>query len=91
MANVSVTHYSSTGTNAAMAKAVADGASDSGAKTRVRIVVETAPLDAIATNPSSKAFFDKNGAEPIGCLGFRRRGQPILLLGDRGSRRTHTQ
>jgi len=68
MANVSVIYYSATGTNAAMAKATAEGASASGAKTRVRIVAETAPSEAIATNPKWKAFVDQSRAEPHATL-----------------------
>ena len=48
MANVSVIYYSATGTNAAMAKATAEGASAVGAQTRVRIVAETVPAEVIA-------------------------------------------
>jgi NAD(P)H dehydrogenase (quinone) len=68
MANVSVIYYSSTGTNAALAKATAEGASAAGAQTRVRIVAETVPAAVIATNPKWKAFVESNQAEPRASL-----------------------
>lgn len=42
-----------------MAEAVADGAREAGAETRVRIVAETAPEAAINSNPAWRAFADK--------------------------------
>ena len=60
MSNVAIIYYSSTGTNASMAKAVAEGASAAGAEVRVRLVAETAPDAAIDSNPAWRAFTDAN-------------------------------
>ena len=51
MPNVAIVYYSSSGTNHAMAQAVAEGARAAGAEVRVRLVAETAPPEAIARNP----------------------------------------
>ena len=59
MSNVAVIYYSSTGTNHAMAEAVAEGARGAGADVRVRLVAETAPDAAIDGNPSWRAFVDR--------------------------------
>jgi NAD(P)H dehydrogenase (quinone) len=59
MTNVAVIYYSSTGTNLIMAEAVAEGAREAGAETRVRIVAENAPEAAINSNPAWRAFVDK--------------------------------
>jgi NAD(P)H dehydrogenase (quinone) len=64
MANVSVIYYSSTGTNAALAKAVAEGASSSGAEVRVRLVPETVAPEIIKQNAKWQAFVDATQAEP---------------------------
>ena len=64
MSNIAVVYYSSTGTNYAMAHAVGEGAREAGAEVRVRIVAETAPTEAIASNPTWKAFVDKTMGEP---------------------------
>lgn len=58
MPNVAVIYYSSTGTNAAVAEAVAEGAKSAGAEVRVRLVAETAPDAAIDSNPKWRAFVD---------------------------------
>lgn len=63
MPNVAVIYYSSTGTNAAMAQAVADGARAAGAEVRVRLVAETAPDAAIDWNPRWRAFVDATKGE----------------------------
>lgn len=64
MSKVAIVYYSSTGTNAAMAHAVAEGAIEAGAEARVRLVAETAPAAAIASNPAWQAFYDKTQDEP---------------------------
>jgi NAD(P)H dehydrogenase (quinone) len=64
MAKVAVIYYSSTGTNAATAEAVAEGARKAGAEVRVRLIGETAPAAAIASNPAWQAFHDKMAGEP---------------------------
>jgi NAD(P)H dehydrogenase (quinone) len=59
MAKVMVLYYSATGTNEAMARAVAEGAAGAGAEVRVRRVPETAPDAAIDSNPAWRAFVDR--------------------------------
>lgn len=68
MAKVAVIYYSSTGSNHAIAQAVAEGAAQAGAETRVRIVAETAPAAAIDGNPAWRAFVDRTAAEPRAAL-----------------------
>ena len=64
MARVAIIYYSSTGTNEAMAKAVAEGAAAAGAEARVRIVAETAPAAAIDSNPGWRAFVNRTASAP---------------------------
>lgn len=64
MSKVAVIYYSSTGTNHAMAEAIAEGARAAGAEVRVRLVAETAPAAAVASNPAWQAFADKTQGEP---------------------------
>jgi NAD(P)H dehydrogenase (quinone) len=64
MPNVAVIYYSSTGTNAAVAQAVAEGAKSAGAEVRVRLVTETAPAGAIDSNPKWRAFVDAQKDQP---------------------------
>lgn len=59
MSKVAVIYYSSTGTNQALAEAVAAGAREAGAEVRVLLVAETAPDAAIDSNPAWRAFVDK--------------------------------
>jgi NAD(P)H dehydrogenase (quinone) len=62
--NVAVIFYSSTGTNHAMAKAVAEGAQKGGAsEVRVLRVPENAPREAVEGNPDWKAWLEGPGAE----------------------------
>lgn len=61
---VAVVYYSATGTNAAVAEAVARGVTEAGAEVRVRLVAETAPEAAIASNPGWKAFVDAHADAP---------------------------
>ena len=68
MSKVAVIFYSSTGTNAAMAQAVAEGAAEAGAQVRVRQVAETAPDSAIDRNPRWRAFVDRTKNEPRAAL-----------------------
>jgi NAD(P)H dehydrogenase (quinone) len=69
MPNVAVIYYSSTGTSEAMAQAVAEGARQAGAEVRVRPVAETAPPQAIASNPRWQAFVERTRDEPRASLG----------------------
>jgi NAD(P)H dehydrogenase (quinone) len=64
MTKVAVIYYSSTGNNLTMAEAVAAGAREAGAETRVRIVAETAPEAAIDSNPVWREFANKVKDEP---------------------------
>lgn len=64
MTHVAVIYYSSTGTNHAVAQAVAEGAIQAGAEARVRIVAETAPAQAIDGNPAWRTFVDRVADEP---------------------------
>lgn len=53
-----VVFYSATGNTAELASSFADGARDAGAEVRLRTVAETAPPQAIATNPRWQAYLD---------------------------------
>lgn len=68
MTKVAVIYYSSTGTNHAMAEAVAEGARAAGAEVRVRLVAETAPDAAIDSNPKWREFVNKTAGEPHASL-----------------------
>lgn len=68
MPNVAIIYYSSTGTNEATAKAVAEGAVAAGADVRVRLVAETAPAAAIDSNPKWREFVDRTAKEPRASL-----------------------
>jgi NAD(P)H dehydrogenase (quinone) len=68
MPNVAIIYYSSTGTNEATAKAVAEGAKAAGAEVRVRLVTETAPSAAIDSNPKWREFVDRTAKEPRASL-----------------------
>lgn len=68
MPKVAVIYYSATGTNAAMAEAVGQGASEAGAETRVRLVRETVPAEVVAGNPAWKAFAEKSRDWPKAAL-----------------------
>jgi NAD(P)H dehydrogenase (quinone) len=57
---IAVVFYSATGNIAAMAEALADGATKEGAQVRVRPVRELAPPEAIASNPRWQAWVDDN-------------------------------
>ncbi|MGF1509480.1 MAG: NAD(P)H:quinone oxidoreductase [Myxococcota bacterium] len=64
MTKVAIIYYSMTGTNKALAEAVAEGVKAAGGEARVRIVQETAPASAIASNPAWKALQDSVKDEP---------------------------
>jgi NAD(P)H dehydrogenase (quinone) len=51
-----------------MAKAIGEGASGAGAEVRVRLVAETAPAQAIDSNPAWRAFVDRTAKEPRASL-----------------------
>ncbi|WP_329063919.1 NAD(P)H:quinone oxidoreductase [Amycolatopsis sp. NBC_01480] len=53
-----VVYYSATGNAAALASALADGARETGAEVRLRTVPETAPPEAVASNPRWQAWVD---------------------------------
>jgi NAD(P)H dehydrogenase (quinone) len=55
---IAVVFYSSTGNVHAMAHALAEGAAEAGADVRVRRAPETAPPEAIASNPRWQAYVD---------------------------------
>lgn len=56
---IAVVYYSSSGTNHALAQALAEGASEAGADVRVRRVPELAPRAAIESNPAWQAYVDE--------------------------------
>lgn len=68
MARIAVLFYSATGTNARIAEAVGEGARDAGAEVRVARIAETAPPEAIASNPNWQAFVDRAGDIPTAAL-----------------------
>ncbi len=55
---LAVIYYSATGTNHAMARAVAESAEKAGAEVRLRRVRELAPDEAVASNPAWKAHVE---------------------------------
>ena len=59
MTKIAIVYYSATGNIAAMANAIGEGAASVGAEVRVRRVAETAPADAISSNPKWQAHFDE--------------------------------
>lgn len=59
MVDVAVIYYSTTGTNHAIAQAVAEGAADTGADVRVRIAPETVPYEIVQGQPAWKQFVDE--------------------------------
>lgn len=66
--NIAVIYYSATGNIASLADAIADGARSEGAETRVRRVRETAPPEAIATNPRWAEYVEHTKDEPVATL-----------------------
>jgi NAD(P)H dehydrogenase (quinone) len=53
-----VVYYSATGNTAQLAESLAKGAAETGAEIRLRTVSETAPPEAIATNPRWQAYVE---------------------------------
>ncbi|MCG6924085.1 MAG: NAD(P)H:quinone oxidoreductase [Acidobacteria bacterium] len=68
MSRIAVIYYSATGTNHAMAQAVAEGAQGAGAEVRVRMVAETAPAEARAKNRAWAEFAERTKDEPRASL-----------------------
>lgn len=68
MVKLAVVYYSATGTNHAMAEAVAEGANEAGAEVRVRLVPETASDAVIDQNPGWRAFVNRTAHEPRATL-----------------------
>lgn len=62
--NVAVIYYSATGTNAAVAKEVAEAAEKAGADVRLRRVAELAPRTAIDSNPAWAANVEATSSIP---------------------------
>ena len=62
---VAVVYYSSTGTVAALARAITDGARDAGARIRLVRVAETAPAEAIAGNEEWAAHHAASADVPV--------------------------
>jgi len=68
VSRIAVIYYSATGTNHAMAQAVAEGAQGAGAEVRVRMVAETAPAEARAKNRAWAEFVERTKDEPRASL-----------------------
>ena len=68
MSKVAVIYYSATGTNHAVAQAVAEGAAQAGSEVRVRLIGETLPPDVVARNPKWKAFVESTRDVPKASL-----------------------
>jgi NAD(P)H dehydrogenase (quinone) len=68
VSRIAVIYYSATGTNHAMAQAVAEGAQGAGAEVRVRMVAETAPAEARAKNRAWAEFAERTKDEPRASL-----------------------
>lgn len=62
---VAVIYYSSTGNVAALARAVAEGAESAGAEVRLRRAAETAPPEAINSNPAWQAHHAASAGVPV--------------------------
>lgn len=70
MANIklAIIYYSSTGTNHQMAKWAEEGAKQAGAEVKVVKIKETAPQEAIDSNPAWKATIEKTKDVPTATL-----------------------
>jgi NAD(P)H dehydrogenase (quinone) len=68
MSKVAVIYYSATGTNHAVAQAVAEGAAQAGSEVRVRLIGETLPPEVVARNPKWKAFVESSRDLPKASL-----------------------
>ncbi|MDA2988035.1 MAG: NAD(P)H:quinone oxidoreductase [Actinomycetota bacterium] len=63
-----VVYYSATGNVARLAHGLAKGAADTGADVRIRRVAETAPLEAIASNPRWSDYLSRDDLDEIASL-----------------------
>lgn len=63
--NILVVYYSATGNVAALAHAMADGVDTEGGEVRTRRVAETAPPEAIASNPKWQEYLDREDLDPV--------------------------
>jgi NAD(P)H dehydrogenase (quinone) len=68
MSKVAVIYYSATGTNHAVAQAVAEGAAQAGSEVRARLIGETLPPEVVARNPKWKAFVESSRDLPKASL-----------------------
>jgi NAD(P)H dehydrogenase (quinone) len=68
VSRIAIIYYSATGTNHAMAQAVAEGAQGAGAEVRVRMVAETAPAEAREKNRAWAEFAERTKDEPRASL-----------------------
>jgi NAD(P)H dehydrogenase (quinone) len=64
MVNIAVIYYSSTGNVHRLAEAIGEGATEAGAKVRLRRTAELAPLEAIDSNPAWRAHADATAHIP---------------------------
>lgn len=65
---VLVVYYSATGNVAQLARALADGATEAGGDTRVRRVAETAPPEAVASNPRWQEYLSRPDLDEVATL-----------------------
>jgi NAD(P)H dehydrogenase (quinone) len=63
-----VVYYSATGNTAKLAESLVKGAADTGADVRLRTVAETAPPEAVATNPRWQAYVDSGPRAELATL-----------------------
>lgn len=63
-----VVYYSATGNVAQLGHAIAEGAREAGAEVRTRRVAETAPPEAVASNPRWQQFLSSTDLDPIATL-----------------------
>lgn len=68
MTKIAIVYYSATGNTYAMANAIGEGAASEGAEVRIHRVTETAPAEAIASNPKWQAHFDEMANKPVASL-----------------------
>lgn len=66
--HVLVVYYSATGNVARLAHALAEGAVDAGAEVRVRRVAETAPKEAVASNPRWQEYLARPDLDDVATL-----------------------
>ena len=66
--HILVVYYSATGNVARLAHAIALGATESGADVRTRRVTETAPPEAIATNPRWQEYLAREDLDDVATL-----------------------